>query len=140
MPEISRVRSVSSLYVAKVPGYRRRRRTPESEWWFCVRALVAVRVEGETRGLQTVEDRFVLVMASDFDDAERRLRSMWREYAEPYLNPQGQMVSWTLDEVVDVFDTMETQLDPKGTEVYSKLRGRRLRPELVWRSETDRGA
>jgi hypothetical protein len=140
LPEMARSASVQSVFVSKVPGHRRRRRSPEKDGWFCVRAAVAVRVEGVSRGLQTVEDRFVLVRASDFDDAERRLRSMWREYAEPYLNPQGRMVSWALEEVVDVFDTMETELDPRGTEVYSKLHGRRLRPGLVWRPRGGRGA
>ena len=85
--------------------------------------------------MQHTEDRFVLVRASSFQDAKRRLRQQWRDYATPYLNSEGQMVSWSLEKVIDVYETGETQIDPAGTEVYSKLGKRRMRPEFVWRPE-----
>jgi hypothetical protein len=75
----------------------------------------------------------MLVRAMSFDDAEKRLRRKWREYASLYLNPNGQIVSWSLDRVTDVYDTGETEIDSAGTEVYSKLGQRRMRPEHVWR-------
>jgi len=53
--------------------------------------------------------------------------------ASHYLNSNGQIVSWSLEEVIDVFDTNETDIDPAGTEIYSKLGQRRMRPEYVWR-------
>ncbi len=93
----------------------------------------AIQVEGETRGLQTVADRFVLVRAWDFKDAERRLARMWKSYAEPYLNAGGQAVRWQLEKIVDVFSLSEDQIDPSGTEVYSSLSQRRLKPEHVWK-------
>jgi hypothetical protein len=124
---------VWSVYLERVPGRRRQRRPLRTDVWFCVRALVAIRVEDVTNGIQTVEDRFVMVRASSEADAEERLRKTWREYAEPYLNSEGHMVSWSLEKVVDVYDTMETDLDPAGCEVYSKLHGRRIRPEMAWR-------
>ncbi|MGH9523283.1 MAG: DUF4288 domain-containing protein, partial [Terriglobales bacterium] len=83
--------------------------------------------------LQSTEDRFVLLRASSFEDAEEGLRREWVEYASPYLNPNGQIVSWQLDHVVDVYDTGQNEIDPAGTEVYSKLSGRRMRPAYVWR-------
>ena len=82
--------------------------------------------------MQNTEDRFVLVRAYSFQDAKRRLRQHWREYAAPYLNSEGQMVSWSFDKVTDVYQTGETKIDPAGTEVYSKLGKRRMRPEYVW--------
>jgi hypothetical protein len=84
-------------------------------------------------GKQSTEDRFVLVRASSFEDAKKRLNRQWRKYATPYLNSDGQMVSWSLDRVIDVYDIGETELDPAGTEVYSKLGQRRMRPKYVWR-------
>ncbi|MGO8817340.1 MAG: DUF4288 domain-containing protein, partial [Terriglobia bacterium] len=78
------------------------------------------------------------VRASSFEDAEKRLRHQWQEYATPYLNSDGQMVSWSLDKVIDVYDTDETEIDPGGTEVYSKLGKRRMRSEYVWRPKLTR--
>jgi hypothetical protein len=46
------------------------------------------------------------------------------------------MVSWSLENVIDVYDTNETEVDSAGTEVYSKLGHRRMRPEYVWRPKS----
>jgi hypothetical protein len=43
------------------------------------------------------------------------------------------MVSWQLEGVVDVYSTCEKDIDPTGTEVYSKLGHRRMRSKYVWR-------
>jgi hypothetical protein len=123
---------VRSVHVAKVAGCHRRRPRNSPLAWYCVRAHVVIRVEGATAGLQNTEDRFVLVRACSFEDAKKRLRQQWQEYATPYLNSVGQMVSWSLDKVIDVYETGETELDPGGTEVYSKLGKRRMRPDYVW--------
>jgi phage terminase Nu1 subunit (DNA packaging protein) len=88
--------------------------------------------------MQMTEDRFVLVRASSFEDAKKRLSRQWREYTAPYLNSEGQMVSWSLDRVIDVYETGETEIDSAGTEVYSKLAKRRMRPEYVWRPKLAR--
>jgi hypothetical protein len=123
---------VSSIHVTRVAG--RRRRSPKKQLaWYCVRAFVVIRIERATSGLQSTEDRFVLVRAGSFEDAKRRLKRQWQKYAAPYLNSNGQMVSWSLEKVIDVYDTCETEIDPSGTEVYSKLGHRRMRLEYVWR-------
>lgn len=101
--------------------------------WYCVRARVAIRVEDQVSGMQTIEDRFLVVRAASCTDAEQRLLREWREYATPYLNSDGYMVSWCLEEVVDVYHTGEAELDPTGAEVYSRLAQRRMRPAFVWR-------
>jgi len=135
---IARSSGVRSVHVAKVAGYRLGRPRKSPLVWYCVRALVVIRVEEAMAGLQNTEDRFVLVRASSFEDAKKRLRQQWQEYATPYLNSEGQMVSWSLDKVIDVYDTGETELDPGGVEVYSKLGKRRMRPEYVWRPKLAR--
>jgi len=123
---------VRSAHVVKVARYRRRRSRNSKLAWYCVRALVVIRVEQARSGMQNTEDRFVLVRASSFQDAKKRLRQRWREYAAPYLNSDGQMVSWSFDKVIDVYETGETVIDPAGTEVYSKLGKRKMRSEYVW--------
>jgi hypothetical protein len=128
---------VGSVYITKIGGLRHRAAKRQLEW-FCVRALIAVRVEGVTSGLQCTEDRFVLVRASSVKDAKGRLRQQWGEYARPYLNSDGRMVSWQMERVVDVYD-LSWEIDASGTEVYSKLCSRRMRPKYVWRSRVTRG-
>ena len=129
--QIASSTGVSSVYVSKIAGLLPRRNPKSTLEWYCVRAFVVIRVEGATSGLQSTEDRFVLVRASSFEDAEKRLRGQWIEYASPYLNSDGRIVSWQLDRVVDVYQTGENHIDPAGTEVYSKLNHRRMRG--VWR-------
>ena len=124
---------VASIYVTEIAGHRRRRLPKVRLEWYCVRAFVVIRVERAKSGMQNTEDRFMLVRASSFEDAKKRLKQQWHEYARPYLNSEGQMVSWHLDRVVDVYQTSETDIDPSGTEVYSKLGHRRMRPQYVWR-------
>jgi hypothetical protein len=124
---------VSSVYVTSIAGRRSRPLPSAPVTWYCVRALVIVRVERATSGNQITEDRFILVRASSFQNAKNRIKRQWRKYATPYLNSDGRLVSWSLDKVIDVFDTCETEIDPVGTEVYSKLGRRRMRTQYVWR-------
>ena len=135
VPTVVAEPGVQSVVLLAVPG-RRRQRAVRSTPWFCVRARVAVQVEGEERGLQTVEDRFMLVRAASAEDAERRLLPHWHEYAKPYLNSKGQLVRWKCEEVTDVYEAvLENDESPDMAEVYSRLRGRRMRPEFVWRGD-----
>jgi hypothetical protein len=117
---------VSSVHVVTLAGCRRQRRPAEPLDWFCVRGLVTIRIEGVTSGMQTTEDRFVMVRARDAEDAIARLKPRWRAYAVPYLNSNGQLVSWGLERVVDVYSVQENSIDPAGTEVYSSLGRRRF--------------
>jgi Domain of unknown function (DUF4288) len=124
---------IRSICIEKVAGFRRNRETTSPFSWYCVRALIVIRVEKQRSGLQTIEDRFVLIRACSCNEATKRLKGHWLEYATPYLNSDGQMVSWSLEKILDVFETGETEIDPAGTEVYSKLNHRRMRPSQVWR-------
>jgi len=128
LPALARSPGVRSVHVRSLAGHRRRR-PPQTLDWFCVRGLVVIRIEGATSGMQTTEDRFVLVRAKDPKDAEGRLVDHWRGYAGPYLNAAGELVSWKLEKVVDVYSLGENSIDPAGTEVYSRLGRRRLRVE-----------
>jgi hypothetical protein len=133
---VAGARGVRAVHVVRVTGFRRQPSRIPSLSWYCVRALVAIRVEGATSGMQNTEDRFVLVRASSLEDAKKRLSRKWREYATPYLNSDGQMVSWSLDKIVDIYDIVEAEIDAGGTEVYSKLGRRRMRPTYVWRPKS----
>lgn len=55
------------------------------------------------------------------------------------MNPGGYLVRWQLISLRDVFALFDEVLDPRGTEVYSKLRTVRMRPEYRWRPKTGQG-
>lgn len=132
LPRILRFRELRSVFVRKVQGLRKRPERKPLEW-YAVRARIVIQIEDWEKGMETVEDRIVLVQARSFEDAERRLEPEWKQYAEPYLNPNGEMVRWQFEEVVDVYAIGSLELDPKGTEVYSSFRNRRVRPGMAWR-------
>lgn len=121
---------VKSVTVDTIEG-RRPKRVKPTPVWFCVWGVVAIQIEGRSDGFLDLEDRLVIVKARSAADAQRRLESEWRQYAEPYLNPEGALVRWQLVSIEDVFE-MYDDISPDGTEVYSRLRKARLRPEHRW--------
>lgn len=134
---VTRHRAYSFVDVISISGRTARKLTrklpPETMLeWYAVRARIAIQIEGQRKGMQSIEDRIVLVKAWSFKDAEARLASEWKAYAKPYLIQSGARARWALEEIVDVYATMETKLYPKGTEVYSKLASRRMRRKYEW--------
>jgi hypothetical protein len=100
--------------------------------WYCVWGVVAVQIEDHKEGFITLEDRLVVVKALDESDAQRRLQRHWSAYARPYLNPAGELVRWQLIDVQGVYALYDDTFDARGTEVFSRLRRARLRPEHRW--------
>jgi hypothetical protein len=112
------------------PSKKNRGREPLE--WYAVRARFAIQVEGQASGMQTYEERIVLVKARDFEDAERRLEPEFAEYSRSYFNGDWELVRWNFERVLDVYLTDLDRLDPTGSEVYSKFSSRRMRPEYEW--------
>lgn len=134
------VRSVAGtpgvhVYVKDIRGLRRKR-SRRATGWFCVWGRVALQVEGKSRGMIDIEDRLVLVKAPNEQQAKARLSRYWREYSKPYLNNRGELIRWKFEEVGDVYELLEEEIDPSGTEVYSRLVQRRMRAEDRWVSAT----
>ena len=123
---------LNDVTINSIEGFRGPRPPKAEPQFFAVRAIFAIQVEGQRRGMQTYEDRIVLVKAGSPEQAEKRLSREFRDYGSPYLNDRGQMVRWHFERVVNVYDTSELTTDPAGTEVYSELRSRRMRPEYEW--------
>jgi hypothetical protein len=126
-PEVAVLR-VSAIDGRSMPAPRK------TERWFCVWGLVAIQVHGQRSGMMQVEDRLVLVKAFNPDDAVKRLGPTWDQYAEPYLNPSGYVIRWRFVGVKDVFQLFDQQISPTGTEVFSRLRAVKVKPEYQWRS------
>jgi hypothetical protein len=125
---------VNHLMLDTVEGRRKRLRR-SGLGWFSVLGVVAIQVEGQVKDSLDLEDRLMLVKANDPEDAQRRLQRMWSRYAEPYMNSAGYLVRWQLISVRDVYTLPDEAIDPRGTEVYSKLRRARMQPEYRWRPE-----
>lgn len=49
------------------------------------------------------------------------------------MNPDGCLVRWQLISIREVYALFDEALDPRGTEIYSKLRTVRMLPEYRWR-------
>ncbi|MEO7001933.1 MAG: DUF4288 domain-containing protein [Ktedonobacterales bacterium] len=113
---------------------RKRERTKRE--WFAVHARFAIQVESDTEGMQTYEDRIILLKATSFEDTGRRFHTSPEvvNYNWPYLNSDYQLVRWQFERILDIYETSISHdgFTPTGVEVYSTLRRRHLRREYVW--------
>jgi hypothetical protein len=138
IPRLLRHREVDLVAVREIPGRAIRRRRPERPGisWCSVKGRYAVQIEGRSRGLQTFEDRVLLVRAHTEDEARRMAWTEARDYASPYLNSDRYMVRWQLErvlEVQDVWTRSKAGPDPRGTEVWSEFNRPRISRGSIWR-------
>jgi hypothetical protein len=119
------------LTITSIEGRSARRSQPKLAW-HCVWGVVAIQVEGQRGGRIDLEDRFLLVKAYDAEDATNRLGREWERYATPYLNPYGYLVRWQLVSIEDVYALNDDQLSDHGTEVFSRIRSAKMKPEYRW--------
>jgi hypothetical protein len=129
-----RMPEIDNIWLDEIPGRKRVSAKPK-ERWFSVKARFAIKVEGQTTGRQSYEDRIVMVKAISFEDAEKKLQPGFKQYGTPYLNPYGYMVRWTFERVLDVYEMGDEKIDPQGVEVFSSLAERRMKPEYAWKSK-----
>jgi Domain of unknown function (DUF4288) len=139
LPTLAAAPSVAYVFLNSIEGRVASREKPKLRW-HCVWGVVAIQVEGHTSGMITLEDRLVAVQAYDPEDAKRRLAPMWRDCAEPYLNPVGELVRWQLVGIQDVYEGYDEAIEPRGTEIYSRLRRVRMKPEYRWSPPPKRAA
>ena len=131
--DLARRREVAALFVDSIKG-RRARTQRRSRRWFCVWAVLAVQIEGRRKGHVTLEDRLVLVKALSMNEADSSVRRQCAQETEPRVNPNGELVRWALVSVQDVFELFDDAINPRGTDVYSRLRRALMRPEFIWSS------
>jgi len=121
------------VFVKSVRGLRAQRSARVSKW-FCVWCCIAIQVEGQRRGMIMTEDRLVLVKARSAKEAKARVVRQLRRKCEeaPYLNDHGQLVRWKLTGIEDSYELLDREIDPGGTEVYSRMGARRMRATDRW--------
>ncbi len=124
---------IDMVKIVRIKGLRRKRvprsRTPG---WFAVKARFALQIEGETGGMQTCEDRIVLVLAHSPHEAGRRAMREFRPYEAPGLTTTGHFRRMAFESILDIYDLYEDTIRPEGTEVYSEFRRRRMKPAYEW--------
>lgn len=102
--------------------------------YFCFRALFQVQIEGRKTGIQTLEERHILIRADSESKAEIKVRKEFKDYEKPYLNPYGQLVRWKFESFLGSYQTFTLTEDrfDDPVEVFSTFRGRRLKKESFW--------
>lgn len=108
--------------------------------YFCFKTIFQIQIEGHTKGLQTYEERFVLVKATSWDKAEAKVIKQFKDKEEPYLNGYGEMVRWKFESIEESYYTSVETEDGFHTpvEIFSKLKARRLKKENIWRPNKTR--
>ncbi len=125
---------VESVWVATIDG--REKNYPEINLrFFTVFARYVIQVENQVTGMQDYEDRMVLILAKNFKDAERKFKQDNAGSDEPYINPDGKLIRWKLERIIDVYDTgADTMTD--RLEVFSMISERKLEPGQAWCPQT----
>lgn len=82
--------------------------------------------------MQTYEERIVLVMARSFAEAERKVMREFRQYEAPSLNTSGYFYRSVFEAILDTYDVGDDAINPNGTEVFSELKHRRMKPGYEW--------
>jgi hypothetical protein len=126
---------VNSIFVKDI-HQARKKRVRSSQCFFCVKMTVAIQIEGLEKGLQTYEQRLVLIRAKSEQDAYSKLEQQREVYGKPYLNSDGRQVRWMIESLDDCYAIDVSKLSdfihPSGVEVFSKLKTRKLTRERIW--------
>ena len=125
---LRRIPQIEHIFVAAIPGLKRKHRSA-TEVWYAVQARFAVQREGQTKGRQLLEDRILLVKAQNAVQAEKRLQPEFNAYGKPYLNSEGFLVRWVYECTLHVQEVLESEISPRGTEVFSTFHSRHLKPD-----------
>lgn len=136
LKEIEHLDFVGGIFIKKIDGARKKRERKQPVF-YCVKMTVIVQIEGFNNGLQTVEDRLVIIRAKSQEDAYGKLEKQKDEL--PYLNSDGRFVRWRIESFDDCYETdiksFKDLSNPQGAEVYSKFRSRRLTKDRAWNGQ-----
>jgi hypothetical protein len=135
---VKKISKLPFINVSVTEGRERKKSQKINEnSYFCFKVTFQIQTEGKKKGIQTIEDRFILVKADDWDKAETKVKKEFNDYEKPYLNSYGEMVRWKFDSIEETFHTIIRGNNDfnKPVEVFSKLRTRRLKKDNIWSGE-----
>jgi hypothetical protein len=135
LKKLAKLKIIGSIFINSVHGGKKIIEK-EQQRFFCIKMTVAIQIEGVKKGLQTYEQRYVLIKATSFDEAYRKMERQTKKYMEPYLNYLGQLVRWKIESLDDCYETFISNCDDLnlkgGAEVFSVLKKRKLTKERFW--------
>ncbi len=56
----------------------------------------------------------------------------FKSYGAPSMQSDGYFHRMHFQEIIEIYDMVETPLNPKGSEVFTELKKRRMKPEYEW--------
>jgi hypothetical protein len=126
---------IENIFINSVTGSKKKKALPQLSL-FCIKMTVAIQIEKIENGLQTYEERYVLIKAKSSDDAYKKIGKQKKKYQEPYLNSQGCLVRWKIESLDDCyvtdFESCDDLNSPEGFEVFSILKKRKLTKGRYW--------
>lgn len=126
---------IDNIFIYQLDGAKEKIDKPKYNF-FCVKMTVSIQIEGFTKGMQSFEERYVLVKALSVESAYSKVKKQEKQYAEPYLNSDARLVRWKIESYDDCFATDIKSIDdfnkPEGVEVFSKLSSRKITSDRVW--------
>lgn len=135
LKDISTFDCIWHIFINKISSAKKKR-VRASKSFYCIKMTVAIEIEGLEKGMQTFEERFVIVKAKSQDDAYLKMEKQKKSYGKPYLNSDCRQVRWRVESFDDCYETGVIKLsefnNPEGVEVFSKLKSRKLTPERIW--------
>lgn len=135
--EISKLECLSSISIVKIKGSKKKTSKICAQF-FSVKVRIAIQVEGVKKGDQSYEDRIIIVKATSFENAEKKILEDLKQ-DEPYLNPYGALVRWKFEKVLDSYETYiedKREFDLEhGVEVFSEIKKRKLKSKYVWEKQ-----
>ena len=134
-PVIDLPEARSSGAVCRFHKGRRARARRRSRRWLCVWAVLAVQIEGRRKGHVTLDDRLVLVKPLSMNEAGLQRSAAMRTRRRAPRQSRRRARRWALVSVQDVFELFDDAINPRGTDVFSRLRRALMRPDLFGRPE-----
>lgn len=120
---------IENIFINQVNGQDPAEVEIEKQYYFSVQGLFTAEVEGfdYSNSVQLTEERMILVRACNINDAQKVAELEFKKYSsERYLNSDYQYVYWRYVELLDILETDAAEIDPNGTEVFSKWKRQKL--------------
>ena len=133
--ELAQLGVVESVRIEATNGKKKRLGTPRRRpSFFCVKMTVAIQIEGQTKGTQHYEERYILFKSHSEAEAIKKAETDALAYQKPYLNADGLLVLWKVESIDDVYEvvTKPHAKGLEGAEVFSVLKARKLNPDRAW--------
>lgn len=134
--QLKKIKAIS-LQILKISGAVKITKKYDTSGFYCVKVIVAIQVEKAKKGMQSWDERYILIKANSFDDAYNKVEKNAKTYeSESYINPYGELVRWKFERMVDCFEASIYDIkelnNKEGVEVYSTLKLRKLTKERYW--------